>query len=441
MESTGIVTVFFLLGFILLANARFSKDSGCGVTKGCFSDCRSWDGCTYLITWVQTSTGVDFTIKGSLMSSIDQYIAVGFSSDKKMGDDSVTECVMTNGNTFNVVNSFNVDDDGNEMTTNPATGLSAISGSYTNGILECSFKRDNTTTDPQIYSLLTDWYLFWAIGDMEDSEKEEHEDWGISTKVVDLQTYEDVGELGKPKVKAHGCLTIIAWVGFCSIGVVLARYYKPMWVSKKLFGAAIWIQVHRALMIAAALFNLIAVIVIFHGEFEIYGSSFQNAHPVLGMIVTVVSVLNCIGGFLRPGPKHKFRPIFNWSHLIMGLLSYILGVFTIGIGLSIDDAHVPFDVIYVLVAFVVYQISFEVMLEFIDRTGKRKQAQTGSYDTKMNSIGESKTNLDENEKKAQEPEKKEQDQYCGKLKTYLLFIHIGIITAFTLSIMIVLAAY
>ncbi|XP_063422328.1 putative ferric-chelate reductase 1 homolog isoform X2 [Mytilus trossulus] len=375
------------------------------------------------------------------MSSIDQYIAVGFSSDKKMGDDSVTECVMTNGNTFSVVNSFNVDDDDNEMTTAPATGLSAISGTYTNGILDCSFQRANTTADPQITSLLTDWYLFWAIGRMKHSEKHEHEDWGISSKVVDLQTYEDVGELGKPKVKAHGCLTIIAWVGFCSIGVVLARYYKPMWISKKLFGAAIWIQVHRALMIAAALFNLIAVIVIFEGEFEIYGSSFQNAHPVLGMIVTVVSVLNCIGGFLRPGPKHKFRPYFNWAHLIMGLLSYILGVFTIGIGLSIDDAHVPFDVIYVLVAFVVYQISFEVILEFIDRTGKRKQSEAGSYDTKMNSIGGSKTNVDENEKKAQESEKKEQDQYCGKLKTYLLFLHIGIITAFTLSIMSVLAAY
>ena len=39
---------------------------------------------------------------------------------------------------------------------------------------------------------------------------EEHDDYGISSKVVDLQTYEDVTEKKKPKVKAHGtCYCIL----------------------------------------------------------------------------------------------------------------------------------------------------------------------------------------------------------------------------------------
>lgn len=442
MESRSFVTVFFFLELILLAHARFSKDSGCGVTKGCFSDCRSFDGCTYIISWAQKPTGVDFTIKGELMSSGAQYVALGLSSDDDMGEDSVTECVMNSG-TFTVENSYNPDDDSNEMTTNPSLGLSSITGAYTNGILECSFNRENTTSDPQIFSLITDWYLFWAIGDYEDSEKEEHENWGISERIVDLQSFDDVGERKDPKIKAHACLAIIAWIGLCSIGVVLARYYKPMWISKKLFGTAIWFQVHRAVMIVAAVLNLIAVIVIFNGSFEIYGTNLQKAHPIFGIIVTVLSILNCVGGFLRPGPKSQYRPYFNWGHLVMGLGSYIFGVFNIGIGVTIDKASVPFQVVYVVVTFVIYQIAIEVVLEIIDRKGKQKQTKTGSYNTadrQMSNMSASKNKL-EDDFNGQNSTQDEPAQHCARLKSIILGVHIGMIGVFTLSIMVVVAIY
>ena len=446
MESRSFVTVFFLLEIILLSHARFSKDAGCGVTKGCFSDCRSFDGCTYIISWAQKPTGVDFTIKGELMSSGAQYVAFGLSSDDEMGEDSVTACVMNSG-TFTVENSYNPDDDSNEMTTNPSLGLSSITTAYTNGILECSFNRENTTSDPKIFSLITDWYLFWAIGEYEDSEKEEHEDWGISERIVDLQSFDDVGEMKDPKIKVHACLAIIAWIGLCSIGVVLARYYKPMWVSKKLFGTAIWFQVHRAVMIVAAVLNLIAVIVIFNGSFEIYGTDIQKVHPFFGIIVTVLSTLNCVGGFLRPGPKSQYRPYFNWGHLAMGLGSYIFGVFNIGIGVTIDKASVPFQVVYVVVTFVIYQIAIEVTLEIIDRKGKQNQTKTGSFntaDTQMTTMSASKNKLEENingRNSTHDLPDSEPAHYCARLKSILLGVHIGMICVFTLSILVVVAIY
>lgn len=221
-----------------------------------------------------------------------------------------------------------------------------------------------------------------------------------------------------------------------------------MWVSKKLFGTALWFQFHRALMIAAVVLNLIAVIVVFSGEFEIYGTRLHKAHPYLGIIVTIVSILNVVGGFIRPGPKHKYRPIFNWGHLAAGLISYILGVFTIGIGVTIDKASVPFQVVFVVIAFVIYQISMEITLEIIDRKGKRIQSQTGSFnpDTKMSTLSDSKVNLniaDSSRSPTPAPplNEPEPEQYCARLKTILLGIHIGIISAFTLSIVIVVAIF
>ena len=64
--------------------------------------------------------------------------------------------------------------DKNSNILQPSLGLSSITTAYTNGILECSFNRDNTTTDPKIFSLITDWYLFWAIGDYEDCKYKQY---------------------------------------------------------------------------------------------------------------------------------------------------------------------------------------------------------------------------------------------------------------------------
>ena len=38
-----------------------------------------------------------------------------------------------------------------------------------------------------------------------------------------------------------------------------------------------------------------------------------------------INSFQCVGGFLRPGPKSQYRPYFNWGHLAMGLGSYIFG--------------------------------------------------------------------------------------------------------------------
>ena len=36
---------------------------------------------------------------------------------------------------------------------------------------------------------------------------------------------------------------VIAWIFAVSIGVILPRFYKPMWPESKLFGEKVWFQV------------------------------------------------------------------------------------------------------------------------------------------------------------------------------------------------------
>ncbi|OTF71873.1 hypothetical protein BLA29_012450 [Euroglyphus maynei] len=56
---------------------------------------------------------------------------------------------------------------------------------------------------------------------------------------------------------------IVAWVGFASIGIITARYLKPLWLSHSLFGVRIWFAIHRSSMLAALIFVCIGAICIF----------------------------------------------------------------------------------------------------------------------------------------------------------------------------------
>ena len=52
---------------------------------GCYSDCGS-GGCSYEVTWKDTGTQVEFTMKASIpsLSSTGNWIALGLSDDKQM---------------------------------------------------------------------------------------------------------------------------------------------------------------------------------------------------------------------------------------------------------------------------------------------------------------------------------------------------------------------
>ncbi|XP_033738341.1 ferric-chelate reductase 1-like isoform X2 [Pecten maximus] len=140
-----------------------SPDMRCNVTRGCHHDCRG-RYCTFIIGWVDKGDSIDFEIKAAVKERGDRWIAVGFSFDRSMGSDSVTECVTTSGY-VNVFQSFNKDTRINSRLRNPKLGLSNEGGSFMDGVFTCRFTRQKVvTSDTSVYDLNKDWHILFAQG-------------------------------------------------------------------------------------------------------------------------------------------------------------------------------------------------------------------------------------------------------------------------------------
>lgn len=369
MMMTGVLLL--LLGMIQYATSALTMPSGCGSSIGCYSAC---DGaCTFVVTWQDTGSNVDFTLSRTLPSgNTDQWIAIGLSSDQSMGSDSVTECV-TNGNTVLVRKSYNVGDS-NTLLGNFTEGLTKYNGSVKDGVLSCTFTQSKTSSNPKIYDLNADWHLLVAYGKAADGIKYQHSlsprPFASSDKVDFQATASLSGSAKEVVVKAHGSLMVIAWVFCASMGIVLARHYKPMWPNSQMLGEKVWFTLHRVFMVTALLTCVAAFILIFvdvREWSELAGhSNWQKAHPYLGVIVTFCVVLNPIMALFRPHPDHPRRYIFSWAHWGVGTLAQVLSGLALILGVTLARSSVPFYCVWVLVAWVVYQMLIELLLEILD---------------------------------------------------------------------------
>jgi hypothetical protein len=93
-------TFFFQTSFAQVSPQVFSSVyDGCDGTKGCFgypASCIQQRSCFALVTFAQKGQRIEFELLAT--KSLDNFfVAVGFSEDRLMGDDSVTECTVKNG--------------------------------------------------------------------------------------------------------------------------------------------------------------------------------------------------------------------------------------------------------------------------------------------------------------------------------------------------------
>lgn len=88
---------------------------------------------------------------------------------------------------------------------------------------------------------------------------------------------------------------VLAWVFCASIGLILARYYKPMWSDTKACGQKVWFSYHRALMLCAMFLTVIGFIIILvqnDGKYILPAKLPTKAHPILGLITIICALLN-----------------------------------------------------------------------------------------------------------------------------------------------------
>jgi hypothetical protein len=123
-----------------------SKTSTCvGMPTGCVAT----QSCTVILSAKPTQTGADFMLHWTRdHSSMDKWVAAGISTDMKMGDDSVTECILRNNTMVKVRQGFThcKKTDGNSDcgvdTVEPIKGITNETGTYSEDhVLTCSWSR------------------------------------------------------------------------------------------------------------------------------------------------------------------------------------------------------------------------------------------------------------------------------------------------------------
>ncbi|XP_052258133.1 putative ferric-chelate reductase 1 homolog [Dreissena polymorpha] len=418
------------------------NDPACGITKGCFQQCTG-DTCSYLVTWQDLGTGVRFELYGKPgTGSSEAYLALGLSADKRMGDDSVTECVASNGD-IRVFNSYNRGY-GNNRLNPPQLGLANFRGGYQNGVLWCAFTRQKSgNVQSEMFDLNQDWYLMLAKGSAVPGYiLTMHSTVNlppVSASQVDFQsaTVQQGVHIKYPLVKAHGILMIIAWVLCVGVGILAARYYKNVWADKTFLGLKIWFQIHRACMVSAFVLNSIAFIIIFsfvkgYSEINIQGKQYLASHPVLGIIVTALCVINPLMSLVRPAPDHKNRPIFNWAHWGVGMCAYILSAITICFGFQLPKSSTPTYAVYIMIVYVIYVIIFDVIFEMTECFSRRqKKVEAGGMEM-SNKNGTDNGNVPNGKSSS-----KDQMRKMDKIKTFLLVLHIAVTGAFALVLALV----
>lgn len=368
----------------------------CGVIKGCFlypKLCKGSD-CTAAVTYRPLP---DDMFEFELFAGKNQYISVGFSDDKTMGQDHALSC--TGGNEhLSVQNGYNplyyymrvYRDDIRNMSVQTV-----------NGDTLCRFVRPKTMEvfteyfGNQTFDLNNTYYLFLAWGDVyENTNVLGHhiELPVISDKKVSLYDLTIVRGSSLPELtRVHGILMLIAWFLFVGISTIVSRYYKGLNGEKMLFGTKYWFQIHRACAVLAWMCTAAAFVIIF---IKVGGlSKVAKLHSYIGIALMSACTLQVLAGMLRPGLDSKIRPIFNIVHWLCGKSCHILAAISLFLAFYSDiipSKQQEFGIITVSVWLGV-QVLWELAFEFRRCKSKVSEKYSMSSDAKATGQKQQKT--------------------------------------------------
>ncbi|XP_076844505.1 putative ferric-chelate reductase 1 [Brachyhypopomus gauderio] len=318
----------------------FSSE-GCGVKKSCLRDPAGCDPqsdplCHFLSFWTEDQSVV-FELSGPAPG----YVSFALSTDKWMGDDDVYLCINDNGHVD--ISAAYV-----EGRTHPVTAsenvLRDTAWRLSDEVIQCTFRRNmRIPAQSQNRSDLDQThYLFMAHGRVDNGRTHRHDRQPLisARQVVVTGPPEDLeGSRSPLLIKFHGALMLLAWMTTVSVGVIIARYFKPDWPETTVCGHRVWFQLHRALMLFTIILTCTGFILPF--LYRRGWSKRAGSHPYLGCTVMTLAVIQPIMALFRPAPDSSRRYIFNWVHLGAGTIAQVIAVVAICLGVHQQALLLP----------------------------------------------------------------------------------------------------
>uniref|UniRef100_A0A672L2X9 Amylo-alpha-1, 6-glucosidase, 4-alpha-glucanotransferase n=1 Tax=Sinocyclocheilus grahami TaxID=75366 RepID=A0A672L2X9_SINGR len=310
----------------------------CGKTKVCFSHPSSCDptantGCYFMA--VQTNQS---EMRIEMFGQADGYVAIGFSDDQEMGNDDIYICGKDSSGNLQVQHAIST---GKTAPTILSLGnVTDIKTTLMNGnTINCSFTSRNAISTRSRATSTSEYYLMIAAGPSNSQGNIQiHTKKYVSSTKANLQDPSQVvtsAEEFPAIVKAHGCLMLISWMTTGSIGMLIARYLKGVAKDHGCCGKDFWFMAHVSLMALSVTATAIAFILVFSYARDWSG----GAHPVLGCLVMILSLIQPIVAAFRCEPNHERRFVFNWAHSFIALAIKGLAVAAIFTGLALFEEY------------------------------------------------------------------------------------------------------
>ncbi|CAG7652876.1 unnamed protein product, partial [Allacma fusca] len=381
--------------------------SGCYEGKACIEDvpgCAKSQGCELLVTYTGTSDAGPGYYRFELLADLSQghgYVAVGLSSDRIMGDDSVVECVGEENGQVGIFLSWNTKSYGNKrMLGTPCKlksrgPLRGCNVTLQDGKIICNFYRRVVT---KIYSNVFDlnhnsFFILRAFGrqtepanvygDKQTEQKRgkrsappgkkfgnlKKHDKKYSTVIAkSLRQSVDETEFGTLKLiylRIHGVFMIIGWIAILPNVTFVARYFKETWTDVELFDRPHWLMIHVIGTCTAGIFIFLGFLSILVHSFIIKNRvEFlleEGLHIILGSIALFLFIVQILLGYFRPTGQ-KARMIVNIIHFINGTVSYLLAVVIIFLAPVMETSFFSCSSYLLIITWLVWSLIWHVVI-------------------------------------------------------------------------------
>ncbi|KAM9839424.1 putative ferric-chelate reductase 1 [Aulostomus maculatus] len=338
------------------------SSADCGITKMCFSQPSLCDpevnpSCFFMS--VATLSPSDAAARFEMTGPSAGYVSFGFSDDQIMGDDDIYICGASSSGLVWLQHAVST---GRTVPRAlPLGNVSDVQASVRDGVISCAFTSFNPVSTQRTTGFNSTYYLMFAHGPSSTTGQIQlHTGTFISPDKVHISRPQLVGISRWPHIiRAHGALMLLAWMTTGSLGMMAARYLRGVAKGHSLAGKDVWFVVHVVVMGVTVAATVTAFIL----PFAYVQAWSGGAHPVLGCLVLVLSLLQPILALLRCGPQHPLRFLFDWSHAVIAAAIKVLAVAAIFTGLRLIDSTPDQWLMKVLGGLVGWEASFCILLE------------------------------------------------------------------------------